>query len=530
MVSSSKANINYKLYTYGFPADENRANIADGTVVALDGSGKIRRGGGYTMFRNISDTVNYQQLMPSLKIQMSGSTAIAVYEGWVYFYYINGDRKILKSQNRELPKAGDKTMVPSYLIKMSDHYFIIIGSAYAIPFFFEGTWKSDTDIQFDFVTGPAVRIHPDTAKFPQVDNLSETDLAYIYEETAPTFKLMAAIGHMTIAADKKPSLTVSTAETIQPDGIFGFHRVVGYRSNLFMVACNGELRTQLGVVPGDANSNAIRVRLVEVLQDDKMKIGDWVIRDYSDNLSWFASDNLNDNNGIIAYYSSLRGGAVIAMAVQVRQDTDGLLYPVFGASMVVESGGASVEGSYQRIVLRILNSSQFGVCFPDRSAGGSIVYMMGELSPNGDLNRIGANMMISRQGGNDEDSFYFDLAAWTTNRAVIIESFKYNDQPVALVNIGENVATPLGIAVSMPGKSYEVQTSGVYTFKNKKLERGYTYYTDAKGEIFRGDYYGYDYSEFGVFYITPRNAKRILSVANQIGVAVSETELLIRQR
>ena len=96
------------------------------------------------------------------------------------------------------------------------------------------------------------------------------------------------------------------------------------------------------------------------------------------------------------------------------------------------------------------------------------------------------------------------------------------------LNIGYHYAYPVGITTNRGGKDKYIQFNGVYTFTDGAvtLRAGYTYYTNSKGELVRGRAYGYNHAEYGTFYVDA--GTELLALHNQIGIAVSETELLIR--
>ena len=54
------------------------------------------------------------------------------------------------------------------------------------------------------------------------------------------------------------------------------------------------------------------------------------------------------------------------------------------------------------------------------------------------------------------------------------------------------------------------------------------YYTNDRGMILPGGPAGYMHNDFGVFYVQSRMDNSLLSLQNQIGMAVSESEILIK--
>ena len=97
------------------------------------------------------------------------------------------------------------------------------------------------------------------------------------------------------------------------------------------------------------------------------------------------------------------------------------------------------------------------------------------------------------------------------------------------LNIGYHYAYPVGITTNRGGKEKYIQFNGVYTFPDSSsvsLKPGYTYYTNSEGDLVRGRPYGYNHAEYGTFYVD--TGSEICALHNQIGIAVSEKQLLIR--
>ena len=97
------------------------------------------------------------------------------------------------------------------------------------------------------------------------------------------------------------------------------------------------------------------------------------------------------------------------------------------------------------------------------------------------------------------------------------------------VNVGYHLAYPVGITTSRGKTSKYIQVHGVYKYTDgTKLVLGYTYYTNSKGALVRGRAYGWNHAEFGSYYVVSNVTYEICALHNQIGIAVSEKELLIR--
>ena len=95
---------------------------------------------------------------------------------------------------------------------------------------------------------------------------------------------------------------------------------------------------------------------------------------------------------------------------------------------------------------------------------------------------------------------------------------------------------PIGIAAKTFAGGNQVQFGGLWkvkkdvlkTMKDGKLVPGPMYYTNDRGMILPGGPAGYMHNDFGVFYVQSRMDNSLLSLQNQIGMAVSESEILIK--
>ena len=220
---------------------------------------------------------------------------------------------------------------------------------------------------------------------------------------------------------------------------------------------------------------------------------------------------------------ALRTGTGIAY---LNQDTNTIYW---GTSMTYQSGGAVMDET--KIVLSMLAPDRFSLAYPDAAAHGSLAIGIIELTSTGDLVRSSPEFMFSKPSfPHDSDEIFFDVCnGGRSGRFVIAESHRRNSGNSASLHIGTYGPRPVGIVRKNLFGSSEIQFAGTFTFDTSKvkLQPGYMYYTDANGALYRGRPAGFAHREFGAFYVQTED-HNILSLHNQIGMAVSERELLIK--
>lgn len=225
----------------------------------------------------------------------------------------------------------------------------------------------------------------ETTAFPHVDRLDNTTVAFIFEKN---YQIWA--GTATWQGEGRDSKMVKNKVAIaNEDCIYQFHGVAGMSRDKFIIAAVGHPNngTQQDRVPGD-----LRAKVATVASDGSLTFSDWTTRWFTDSSNWFSLDNFNSWQALACYYDGFEGNGVVAINMFL---TDNRNKVEFGGYVMVENGGASVD--YQKIEMRILSEDRFGVFFPDASANGNLIFMMGERTANNELTRIGSNFVIARQ-------------------------------------------------------------------------------------------------------------------------------------
>lgn len=409
----------------------------------------------------------------------------------------------------------------NHLIKLTENRLVVVGTSSMRPLTVTYEYNGKTWV-VNSVFGKQTYItqKDPNAQFPHVDNLNNKTIALEFESN---YQLKAATATWS-GEGKDAVMNISDAYVFNSDGVYAYHGVAGMSDNKFILAATGERRNASGVIE---EPHPIRCMVATVESDGKITFGEWELRWFSDSVNWFALDNFNSHQALITYYDETEGNGIVAMAIFL--DGPDAKQVRYGGYTIIEHGGAAL--SYQKITMRILSHNRFGVFFPDASNNGNLVFMMGERSSNNDITRAGANFVVARKGWRRHTgSFYFSIAAIDFQTFSLLDYYVSDDRKYSSLAIGYHMAYPIGITTDRDSKAKYIQFNGVYKFTDSKIKLvpGYTYYTNSNGGIVRGRPYGYNHAEFGSFYVDSWETQELCALHNQIGIAVSEKELLIR--
>ena len=376
------------------------------------------------------------------------------------------------------------------------------------------------DYKITFVEGKTLYIIDSRQSvFPHVDTLDTVAVAFIYEQD---YKIMTGVAWW-IGEGKDATFEKSSSYVAEEKCIYQYHGIAGLSKDRYIIGATGYADNGTGIQPEKWEPHPTRVKLV-MIQERELVFTDWVVRAFSDSTNWFAFDNFNDRQALITYYDETEGNGIVTMGVFLNDKRDGVY---FGGYTIIESGGALIP--YTHTTMRILSHRRFGVFFPDASYNGNLIFMMGELTSNNDITRVGANFVVARKERGDYGAyFYYTIAPISFSRFALLDFYKGNSQNYYSLAIGYHLAYPVGITTDRSSKAKYIQFNGVYKVPHTKLIPGRTYYTNSKGDLVAGRPYGYNHAEFGSFYVDDRTTQQVMALHNQIGIAVSETELLIR--
>ena len=413
--------------------------------------------------------------------------------------------------------AGSQPMQIDNFVRLTNETYVVMGSGYLLPFSVSWKWiQAEHKIQVDVNLGELTAL-PAGAAYPKIDTLDENNLCLSYEGPDNMIYAMTAI----VAKDTSGRLRVSTNTPKSFSEIYGYHGIAGLSKTNFIVAATGPKFNSSGHMQQN-----LRATLVTINNDGTLTFGDWVALPWSMSFNYFDMDNFDERFVVVAYINGMNNNGVECILLDYDRDTNTIYW---GTSMTYQSGGAVMDET--KIVLSMLAPDRFSLAYPDAAAHGSLAIGIIELTSTGDLVRSSPEFMVSKPSfPHDSDEIFFDVCnGGRSGRFIIAESHRRSSGNSASLHIGTYGPRPVGIVRKNLFGSSEIQFAGTFTFDTSKvkLQPGYMYYTDANGALYRGRPAGFAHREFGAFYVQTED-HNILSLHNQIGMAVSERELLIK--
>ena len=273
-----------------------------------------------------------------------------------------------------------------HLIKLSESRCVVIGNNEMITVTIQSEVIGKKEVPTPvFGKEHFILEEAETTAFPHVDSLDNTTVAFIFEKNYQLWAGTATwAGEGTESRMEKNKVAIANEECI-----YKFHGVAGMSKDKFIIAAVGHPNngTEQDRVPGD-----LRAKVATVASDGSLTFGEWTTRWFTDSSNWFSLDNFNSWQALACYYDGFEGNGVVAINMFLAEDRSKV---EFGGYVMVENGGASID--YQKIEMRILSQDRFGVFFPDASANGNLIFMMGERTANNELTRIGSNFVVARQ-------------------------------------------------------------------------------------------------------------------------------------
>ena len=179
-------------------------------------------------------------------------------------------------------------------------------------------------------------------------------------------------------------------------------------------------------------------------------------------------------------------------------------------------------------MMMIINNSTLALLYADQNVGGSVVYQMMTFTNAGDLVRNGPAYVLSHR--TNIIKHVIGCARWDNYKSAIIEIIDNSVEKVALLHTVYVYPRPMGIAGKNMAGGNQIQFGGLWKVPSNqvKLQPGQMYYTNDRGLLVRGGPAGYMHYSFGIMYIRSKEDNSLLNLHNQVGIAISENELLIK--
>ena len=159
---------------YSIPKENVEGNLSIGQVVSLNKEGKLHRGAGTTVTKNVLSWPN--EVMSHLHSTAVGhNLVISVYDGFMMITYVNEDGKATYNSRIELPVIGNSAFHPDDITTLDDKTVAVMGNSNVIPF--TVSWENDQAI---VSWGTAIPFLDKQTIQPEMDKLNSTCIALSY--------------------------------------------------------------------------------------------------------------------------------------------------------------------------------------------------------------------------------------------------------------------------------------------------------------------------------------------------------------
>ena len=494
-------------------------------VVSLDGKGYVFTGAGTTISRNV--TKEYSYYHDDIRVCAWNTNFIFVGAlGTLGVFEISYDDIAISNKEIKLDLVNGRAHKVESLFKLSDDTLAVVGSGEIVPYTITLVEESKNKYQLKYVKGTAVTFGDPETTFPYCDDLPDDKtknlLACTYEEGA---NLVTRLFTLTGEGEQK---TFSMSKPVVYGVRRHFHGLAGLGPQGYVVAAVGPLYNDTRTV-GPIMVAYARIRNGEV------EVTDFVRLPFEMSYGYFSLDNLYMNGAVMCYTRAASGGIdCVSMDVSHEMGPQGT--PIqFGSTLTVSSGGSAINHS--KVKLQIVNRDTFALMWADKNLGGAISYQMVSFNDAGDMVKNGPAYIISHRNRDHRITKHVIGCSGIDNyKSAIVELVQSDGQSLAMLHTVYVYPRPIGIASKNFAGGNQVQFGGLWkvkkdvlkTMKDGKLVPGTMYYTNDRGMILPGGPAGYMHNDFGVFYVQSRMDNSLLSLQNQIGMAVSESEILIK--
>ena len=498
-------------------------------VVSLDPRGYVFTGAGTTISRGVT-AVDSREAKDMRVCTWDENLIFAGIEGVLAGYEISEDDISINNAFYDLPTVNGKARTVHELYKFGDA-LVVIGSGRILSIVVKVTEKKDGDkVSFDISWDPKTdseiiidETAPDpTNVYPHCDTLFDQSrddmLACTYENGENVMVMYAVMDKST----KKWTVMDRVSYGIRRQ----YHGLAGLGPEGFVVANVGSRYNETEITGG---VGPVKLKYVHV-HDGKLEVNEnFTTLPTEMSYGWFSLDNMHQNGAVLCY-TRLASMGINCVSIDVMYGREGGQVQ-FGSTLVVSSGGAQVDT--ERTKLQMINEKTFAIMWCDNNIGGLVSYQMITFNDAGDLSRNGPAYVISHRMREDTIlGHYVGCSGVDQYKSAVVELVQTNLKSIAVLHTVYVYPRPIGIAAKSFTGGNQVQFGGLWKVGQKAhstaLIPGHMYYTNDRGMILDGGPAGYMHRSFGIFYVTSRDDDSLLSLNNQVGMAISETELLLK--
>ena len=305
-----------------------------------------------------------------------------------------------------------------------------------------------------------------------------------------------------------------------------YHGLAGLGPEGYVVAAGGRLFNET------EEYGPIEVAYVHV-HDKRIVLSNFTRLPFTFSGGFFALDNMY-MNGAVLCYTRIASGGINCISLDIEYGPYGGRIQ-FGSTVVVSKGGAAIDES--RTKLQIINWKTFALMWADQNVGGAISYQMITFNDAGDMSKRGPAYVVShRNRRHTIVQHVVGCSGIDEYKSAIVELVQSDTKRFALLHTVYVYPRPIGVAAKNFAGGNQVQFGGLWKVSKEYLKKqregklypGTMYYCNDRGMILRGFPAGYAHRSFGIFYIESRDDDSLLNLHNQVGMAISESEILLR--
>ena len=493
-------------------------------VVSLDENGYVFTGAGTTISQNVTvaelghadDVDDVRVCAWDTNIIFTGS------KGMLVAYEISYDDIPINNNVYRLPTVNNEPRLVQGLFKVGDNTLAVVGSGQILPVRVtvtdtSGGKAASFDITFD--PGEATTFADDGASaYPYCDELRDEQrrdmIACTYEKDHTLYTNVFTLNDNGVFEGKGE---VAYGKARQYHGLAGCGPV-GY----VVAAVGADWDSEMPVGP-------ISVAYAEV-REDRIQVGEFQNLTMEYSVGFFALDNLY-MNGAVMCYNRLASGGIDCVGLDVTYGQGGRV--LFGSTLRLSTGGSAIMSARSKVL--VINRRTFGVLYANDNVGGSISLQMVTFNDAGDMKKNGPAYVVSQHNRWERITNHIVGTTYVDDyKSAIVELTVGRQSRKAYLHTVYVYPRPIGIAAKTFAGGNQVQFGGLWSPNSKQMRGGrllpgFMYYTNDRGMIITGwNPAGYAHSSFGTFYITSRSDESLLSTSNQVGIAISETEILLK--
>lgn len=497
-------------------------------VVSLDENGYVFTGAGTTISQNVTRAeIQYGGDVDDIRVCAWDDNIIFTgAKGMLVAYEISYDDIPITNPSFALPAVNQKSRNVESLYKLGDDTLAVVGSGQILPVKITVTDTSTKDqtsysIKFDANADNAITFSSDgDTAYPHCDDLKDSSrrdlIACTFERD---HKLVTAVYRLRSDGKFESSNEVEYATQRQ------YHGLAGCGPEGYLVAAVGsewDDTTHGGIGP-------ISVAYVSV-SDMIIRVGEFRNMTFESSIGFFSLDNVMQN-GAVMCYTRLASGGIDCVNLDVTYGPQGGV--MFASTVRLSTGGSAIAES--RTKMTVINRRTFAVMYASQNVGGAISLQMVTFNDAGDMRLNGPTYVVSQPNRyHIVTQHVVGVSQVDEYKTAIVELRVTDMEKMAYLHTLYVYPRPIGVAAKSFAGGNQVQFGGLWKPNSEsrnggRLLPGFMYYTNDRGMIITGmSPAGYAHRSFGTFYITSRSDESLLSTYNQVGIAVSETELLLK--